>query len=510
MKRSAKLLSVLLVFCLLAALVPAIVLGAGGTPSISLSADVISAGDTVYMGDYYRYAGSPYSSLAWTVLDTRTNTGETGLFLLSQQFARDGAIYFDKDAPFSNQWQGSYAQLWCKAFYRSGVFTSTEQNAILATTKSDSTFSTTVQNLTLSFSAVDNILNNEHVFFLSAEEAAAYSSYLPNGISWLRSPYASSTGTSVGVLNSQQVNAGDVNSPTRNSRPAMNLNTGAVLFYSNTAGGKDDAVDSDLTAVGAGGSSWKLTLLDSSRNFTVDGNPTSISAAAGGDISLNYSGAGTGQLETVSVIIADSSGNALYYGAVAGSSASGTATFSIPAALADGSYTLKVFSETRNAGYMQGSQSGDTMTDYASAFVNIPLIVSSAVPSPSPSATPSPSVSASPSPSPSAAATPSPTPSATVTPSPTPSASPSPSPSASPSAEPSPTASATVTPSPAPSDRPSPSAAPSDAPSPSPTLDPNTYPPTGDSENFVLWVAVFSIGLSLLIFFVGTRAQKKD
>lgn len=65
-------------------------------------------------------------------------------------------------------------------------------------------------------------------------------------------------------------------------------------------------------------------------------------------------------------MLADESGTPLYYGRIVSSSASGTARVTIPAGLAPGSYTLKVFSEQYN---------GDKQTDYASAFENINLTV---------------------------------------------------------------------------------------------------------------------------------------
>ena len=75
----------------------------------------------------------------------------------------------------------------------------------------------------------------------------------------------------------------------------------------------------------------------------------------------------------ISVIIADKSG-AQYYGRVAQpTEASGQIQIKIPASLADGTYTLNVFSEQYN-----GGKNDDTkLTDYASAFEAVTLTVSS-------------------------------------------------------------------------------------------------------------------------------------
>lgn len=145
-------------------------------------------------------------------------------------------------------------------------------------------------------------------------------------------------------------------------RPAFNLNLNSVLFTSAAAGGKPDG---GLTAVSAySGNEWKLTLLDSSRNFAV--TETTASGDPGDTITLHYTGATAGTNEYISVILADSSG-ARYYGRVAQPTAeSGTVEIKIPSDLAPGDYTLKVFNEQYN---------GDYNTDYASKFTDIALTV---------------------------------------------------------------------------------------------------------------------------------------
>lgn len=148
----------------------------------------------------------------------------------------------------------------------------------------------------------------------------------------------------------------------RTVRPAFNLNLNSVLFASATVSGKPEG---GLTAVPEyGGNEWKLTLLDSSRNFAV--TEKAVSGAPDDTVTLHYTGATTGINEYISAIIADSSG-AQYYGRVAQpTAASGTVEIKIPSDLAPGSYTLKVFSEQYN---------GDYNTDYASNFTDIALTV---------------------------------------------------------------------------------------------------------------------------------------
>ena len=148
----------------------------------------------------------------------------------------------------------------------------------------------------------------------------------------------------------------------RTVRPAFNLNLNSVLFASAAVSGKPDG---GLTPIPEySGNEWKLTLLDSSRNFAV--TEKTADAAPDDTVTLHYTGATAGTNEYISAIIADSSG-ARYYGRVAQPTAeSGTVEIKIPSDLAPGRYTLKVFSEQCN---------GDYNTDYASKFTDIALTV---------------------------------------------------------------------------------------------------------------------------------------
>ena len=150
----------------------------------------------------------------------------------------------------------------------------------------------------------------------------------------------------------------------RTVRPAFNLNLNSVLFASAAVGGKPDG---GLTEVSKySGNEWKLTLLDSRRNFAV--TEKTVSAVPDDTVTLNYKGATTGKNEYISVILADNNG-AQYYGRVAQPTAkSGTVEIKIPSDIAPGDYTMKVFSEQYN---------GDCKTDLASAFADVTLTVES-------------------------------------------------------------------------------------------------------------------------------------
>ena len=289
---------------------------------------------------------------------------------------------FDSTSPYYNAWQGSEAQEWCETLYNNS-FSDGEQNAVLATTKSDKKFDSS-SGLETEFECSQNILSEDKVFFLSTEEAenSAYGftddnariAYYGDSVYlwWLRSSIVPKTDedttVSVGVVSTSDYLYGSQVSTTGAVRPAFNLNLNAVLFTSAAEGGKSSATMGTFSAVSDySGSDWKLTLLDDSRNFTANVNgQMSTSAPAGGNVQITYSDAQTGDNEYVSVLLCDSNGNVLYYGNIAKNSANGTATLNIPSGLAAGNYTLKVFSEQCN---------GDKMTDYASAFQDISLTV---------------------------------------------------------------------------------------------------------------------------------------
>ncbi len=185
---------------------------------------------------------------------------------------------------------------------------------------------------------------------------------------WLRSP-------SENVYNTAVVNGdGDVITGGYNVildfgvRPAFNLSLNSVLFTSPAVGGKPDGFKAVPEYTG---NEWKLTIKDSSRKIYASAAKTNLKA--GESLSVEYFGAiNIGENEYISAMIADSAGNILYYGHVAhnNQSQSGTANVTVPSDLADGSYTLKLFSEQCN---------GDYKTDYAGEFRNISFTVKNKV-----------------------------------------------------------------------------------------------------------------------------------
>ena len=387
MKPKRRILSLLLAICLVVGIMPTAAFAANNDKAIQLGASNISGYDSTNGYDYIYYGEWDNSPIKWRVLDEQTNTQNEGLFLLSDVLlgtGTDGGVYFDNSGSDSDVWQNSTAQTWCKNFY-SNNFSSKEQNAVLATTKSDSAYTSTSFGYAYGVSS----LSGDKVFFLSAEEAenSAYGFTDDNarianygnsaGAWWLRSPYAFNTDAAGLVTIYGGVNFNDVYNDWA-ARPAFNLDLNSVLFISAAEGGKISAAASGGNQGGeaAGsifeigdytGNEWKLTLKDESRRFSANVNgQTNVSAQAGDSVQITYSGAETGDKEYVSVLLCDSSDTVLYYGNIAQNSESGTATVSLPSGLAAGDYKLEVFSEQCNGNYK---------TDYASSFQTINLEV---------------------------------------------------------------------------------------------------------------------------------------
>ena len=210
---------------------------------------------------------------------------------------------------------------------------------------------------------------------LSAKEAIAVNNDMralepahPNWVTtawWLRSPGSNKYNVAVVTSDGSVQYSGHtmlIFNNHRTVRPAFNLNLNSVLFASAAVGGKPDGGLAEVSKYS--GNEWKLTLLDSRRNFAV--TEKTVSAAPDDTVTLNYKGATTGKNEYISVILADNNG-AQYYGRVAQPTAeSGTVEIKIPSDIAPGDYTLKVFNEQYN---------GDYKTDYASNFTDIALTV---------------------------------------------------------------------------------------------------------------------------------------
>ena len=370
-----RILSILLTLCMMLCLTPISVfaeeVGAGGSAAIQLGADALSVlsknvntatAPTVYFGQ--NHENNP---AAWRVIGYDGNgvTSSQGDITLLAAGAM-GVIPF-ADTILNNEYAPSNLKTAIDALAEK---LTTEENAAVKKRALTSGSYDGENTDCVAGGQVDNA-----VFWpLSIAEASAVNNDLriadkehtkwASSYWWLRSPGTSAYVVAVVKGNGSVSCAGHSLGTEIGVRPAFNLNMNSVLFASAAVGGKPDG---GLTPIPEySGNEWKLTLLDSRRNFAV--TEKAVSAAPDDTVTLNYKGATTGKNEYISVILADNNG-AQYYGRVAQPTAeSGTVEIKIPSDIAPGDYTMKVFSEQYN---------GDRKTDLASAFADVTLTVES-------------------------------------------------------------------------------------------------------------------------------------
>ena len=373
-----RILSILLTLCMMLCLTPISVfaeeVGAEGSAAIQLGADPLSVlsknvntatAPTVYFGQNHENNPAAWRVIGYDGSGVTSSKGDITLLAAGAM----GVIPF-VDTILNNEYAPSNLKATIDALAEK---LTTEENAAVKKRTLTSGSYDGENTDCVAGGQVDNA-----VFWpLSAKEAIAVNNDLralnpahPNWVDsgwWLRSPgsdkYRLAVVRSEGSVQYSGFSVLIFNNY-RTVRPAFNLNLNSVLFASAAVGGKPDG---GLTEVSKySGNEWKLTLLDSRRNFAV--TEKTVSAAPDDTVTLNYKGATTGKNEYISVILADNNG-AQYYGRVAQPTAeSGTVEIKIPSDIAPGDYTMKVFSEQYN---------GDCKTDLASAFADVTLTVES-------------------------------------------------------------------------------------------------------------------------------------
>ena len=374
-----RILSILVICCMILGLLPTTAFADNDSvkKAIQLGTSGISGYDSTNSSyDYIHFGTWNNSTVKWRVLDTKTNMANAqkgdGFFLLSDALlgtGEYGGVEFDYTTPYTNEWKGSRAQDWCNDFYTRN-FSTTEQKAVLATSKSDALYG-------MYYDTSDNILDGDKVFFLSAEEAenAAYgftddnariANYGDSAVGWwLRSPRRMNP-DSAGTVNENGAVIGEWVNQTNAARPAFNLKPDSVLLVTAAVGGKGTA-DGMLKIPEYSGDEWKLTLLDDTRTFKV--TETTAAGKPGGTVTLNFSNPRTGQNEYISAIIEGKNGATHYGRIMKPTAADRQLSFTLPHDLASGNYKLHVFSEQYN---------GDYQTDYASRFQTVALTVEEA------------------------------------------------------------------------------------------------------------------------------------
>ena len=373
-----RILSILLTLCMTLCLTPISVfaeeVGTEGSAAIQLGADALSVlsknvntatAPTVYFGQNHENNPAAWRVIGYDGSGVTSSQGDITLLAAGAM----GVIPF-VDTILNNEYAPSNLKTAIDAL---AAKLTTEENAAVKKRALTSGSYDGENTDCVAGGQVDNA-----VFWpLSTAEAFAVNNDLralepahPNWVTtawWLRSPGSNKYHLAVVTSDGSVQYSGHtilIFNNHRTVRPAFKLNMNSVLFASAAVGGKPDG---GLTPIPEySGNEWKLTLLDSRRNFAV--TEKTVSAAPDDTVTLNYKGATTGKNEYISVILADNNG-AQYYGRVAQPTAeSGTVEIKIPSDIAPGDYTMKVFSEQYN---------GDCKTDLASAFADVMLTVES-------------------------------------------------------------------------------------------------------------------------------------
>lgn len=426
MKPKSKLLSLLLTICLVVGLMPTAAFAAGTDTGKAIqlvdsgTAANIGGGqaDNIYFGTYQQSSdgsgGYNTDPIKWRVLEN----ADGQLFLLSDQNLDVFQYHTDNE---SVTWETSTMRSWLNGYDAShntggdsgidytsdnfiGTAFSAKEQAAIADTEvfnddnptygTEGGNNTTDQIFLLSIAEAQNSSyfadNSSRIATNTAYVAGGGklgSSYM-NGVGeanywWLRSPGdLDHRAAGVSVDGGVGRYGHSVRIAYNAVRPAFNLDLTSVLFTSAAVGGKipaassggnqgGEAADAIFEIVDNTGNEWKLTLLDSSRNFSISDAKIEESK-----IDFSYSNAQTGTNEYISVVIEDN-GAITHYGRIlqldgTANGASGTASLTLPADVTLGGNTkLYVFNEQYN---------GDYKTDYASQLKKISPTVDTTAP----------------------------------------------------------------------------------------------------------------------------------
>ena len=331
---------------------PAVVLGSESVLKDTANTD---AAQTVRFAEY-----------DWRVI----SFGDTGNESAKQDgvitlFASDiiNSVKFNdsRDAENANWYKGSNLQDFINGFYND-AFSISEKDCVVKRTLAVEDFISDWPGS----NGVAGEATEGNLWPLSTAEA----NVLPNSLRsasyywWLRSPgyFPNDNGLIANVYPNGTLNTTGtyVDNGSQGIRPAFRLDSDAILLTSEAENGKSADVGA-LTSVGTNSTSpWKLTIRDNTHNkFQIDNIE-----ANGSTLTIDYSKAVPGTDEYVSAIVADASGNVVYYGKLGQvSSASGYVTVDV-----SGKWSLN----NGNKLYIFNEQCRNShKTDYASNLIEV-------------------------------------------------------------------------------------------------------------------------------------------
>jgi len=351
----ASLLVILMVLCLTPTKSQAY---ASSESKMQLGASGIRPEDEVYFGSYMGNV-IPWIVLSSSTLsETSVASGTSVLPLFSRYLLGDIPFYILGGGYYS----GSSLQEVMETLFQ--AFPEQDRNAVTDTTLIGNSMYLGESNLT-----------SQKLFPLSLEETTDFDSSLnvgfdPEGVPnnwWLRTSTDIIDDYSISVVgNSIAAHVHCIYA----ARPALNLDQSSVIFISSTVGGKALS-GTGLNAIKTGAvSRWKLTLYDKDRaNFSIKTTKYETSS-----ISIDYSGAKTGESEYLSAVIVDE-GRIVYYGRLlqldgTTHGSSGQVSIDIPSGITlDSNTTLRLFNEQ----YHSDASGDPVQTDYSSALKSATL-----------------------------------------------------------------------------------------------------------------------------------------
>ena len=364
-----RILSILLTICMLFCLTPISVfaeeVGTEGSAAIQLGADALSVltknvntatAPTVYFGQ--NHENNP---AAWRVIGYDGNgvTSSQGDITLLAAGAM-GVIPF-ADTILNNEYAPSNLKTAIDALAEK--LTTEENAAVKKRTLTSGEYSESDTDCVAGAQVDDAVFWSLSTYEANkvGNDIRALSTEYPNWAMyywWLRSPGHSADCAAVVTGDGLVYVTGKFVDMELGVRPAFHLDLNSVLFTSAAVGGKipdangvgnqgGEAADAIFEIANYSGNEWKLTLLDSSRNFSIFNAAINDS---GDTITFSYSDAQTGTNEYISVVI-ENNGAITHYGRIlqldgTENSASGTASLTLPAGVTlDNDTKLYVFNE---------------------------------------------------------------------------------------------------------------------------------------------------------------------
>ncbi len=364
-------------------------------PVVQASSKALSPYSSVYGHDILFYGKD--DTERWLVLDTKTNTGEDGVFVLAEEIQGTGVAF---NAERSNAWQGSDAQTWAKTYLKNDTFFGyKERDVMFAISKDDAatTFATPNASGTGATNwdvpAGTGILKDEKLFFLSVDEVrnpvyglgTAASRVAMNGSTamayWLRSPVEGSITfvalaalvDPTGKLVAGNTATTSVDGEDMGARPAFNLNPEMILFTT----AADNSGHQDFAPVPeASVGEWKIAAADEF-SYKEGVSLDKVSVVAGGSITVTHPSTNSinSHYNRLTAALIDESGVVVAYGAINSDINATMSTVTVPAGVEPGIYTLQIQGEiwkpAEITDYATGKPFSTTIAVQESVAVNL-------------------------------------------------------------------------------------------------------------------------------------------